>query len=52
MFLILAAKNINSLPASILDPFAFYSLLGSQSGLSKRLINIIPLIKNSKLHQE
>lgn len=49
MFLMLAFKNLNSLPASTLDPFAFYSLLGSPSGLLKRLIDIIPLTKNSKI---
>lgn len=37
----LAAKDVNSLPASTLDPFAFFSLLGSQSGLFQRLIDII-----------
>lgn len=46
----LAAKNVNSFPASTLDPFAFYSLLGKQNGLLKRLIDITSLIKNAKLH--
>ena len=50
LFLMFAAKNLKSFTVSALGPLASFPLLGSQSSLLKRLIDTIPLIKNSKLH--